>query len=299
MLTLWLTLLLLLIVAGCFVLYAARRSVAVPVVSRDTINKSLYHDRLAELQEETRQGRIGQSGEMVQELQQMLLTDIPSHEIKGVRDTRMMIWPGILLLVLVTAMMYGDTGGFQQLQVWHSINQQYSQLRAQVMDPQATPLTMEQMARLGVGLRSELLQHPRRSEDWLMLGRIAMVLNDGQMAKQAFQRALQLAPLSIEAQLGYAEILIRLQHSDDIQQANDILNALYASNNKDTRVINLLAWSAWQQAAYPLALQRWQQLLSLLSTADPRRPGVEKHIAEAKAKIISAQDNNTSASAER
>ncbi len=49
------------------------------VTTRDELNKAIYRDRLSELAEDEAQGVIAERPELVKELQQNLLTDIPQQ----------------------------------------------------------------------------------------------------------------------------------------------------------------------------------------------------------------------------
>lgn len=83
------------------------------------------------------------------------------------------------------------------------------ELRARVANEHADPLSMEDVARLGLGLRTSLQQDAGNINDWMMLGRVGMALNNATTATQAFAHAYQLAPDNNEVKLGYVEVLTR------------------------------------------------------------------------------------------
>ncbi len=121
----------------------------------------------------------------------------------------------MIVLVLVSVGVYLKTGGLAQLAGWQSVQQEYPVLRARVMDLNAQPLTMEELARLQLGLRTSLQNDPQNLNDWAMLGRLGMVLNNATDASQAFEHALQLAPDNLELQQDYAEMLTRSSDPQD------------------------------------------------------------------------------------
>ncbi|MFV8765641.1 c-type cytochrome biogenesis protein CcmI, partial [Yersinia enterocolitica] len=152
----WLIVIILLTVAGALlVIPALRQESNSSVTTRDELNKAIYQDRLSELAEDEAQGVVEQRPELIQELQQNLLTDIP-HE--STEDTspinRWVLLPGVVILVVVSVGLYVKTGGLAQVQAWHQVEAQMPELRARVANERAEPLTMEEVARLGLGLRT-------------------------------------------------------------------------------------------------------------------------------------------------
>lgn len=76
----WLIVILLLGGAGALlVIPAMRKETNSTATTRDALNKAIYQDRLSELAEDEAQGVVEQQPELIQELQQNLLTDIPQH----------------------------------------------------------------------------------------------------------------------------------------------------------------------------------------------------------------------------
>lgn len=81
----------------------------------------------------------------------------------------------------------------QQMEL-NQVEQDYPQLRERLMNPQAEHLTLSELQQFSLGLRASLQHDPDNVQDWAMLGRLGMVLNNSQLASQAFERALRLAP---------------------------------------------------------------------------------------------------------
>ncbi|WP_380179551.1 c-type cytochrome biogenesis protein CcmI [Kalamiella sp. sgz302252] len=279
----WLTVLLLLTAASALLLFAGGRKRASLAADRDTLNKNFYQQRLKELEQDEDQGVVAERPEMIRELQQTLLLDIPQDEqIRERAVSRWVLLPGVLILVLVSLGLYFKTGGFAQVLAWQQVNNELPQLRAQLMDPQAKPLTMEQLARLGLGIRTSLQKDPRNVNDWLMLGRIGMVLNNAATATQAFRRALQLAPENPEVRLSYADALTRSQDPQDNRQATAMLNEMLKNDGDNIRVLSLLAFNAFSQQRYAEAVATWQKLLQLLPANDKRVDAIRRSIEQAK-----------------
>ncbi|CNL38015.1 VacJ lipoprotein [Yersinia enterocolitica] len=280
----WLIVIILLAVAGALlVIPALRKEVNSPATTRDELNKAIYQDRLSELAEDEAQGVVDQQPELIQELQQNLLTDIPqqSDEAKSPIN-RWVLLPGVVILVVVAVGLYLKTGGLAQVQAWHQVEAQMPELRARVANERAEPLTMEEVARLGLGLRTSLQQDAGNVNDWMMLGRVGMALNNATTATQAFAKAYQLAPDNEDVRLGYAEVLTRSNDPQDNQLATQMLRSMVGQDHTNLRAMSLLAFNAFEQGDFKQAIGAWEVMLKLLPAGDSRVEVIKRSIAQAK-----------------
>lgn len=220
---------------------------------------------------------------MERELQQTLLADIPpTQTAQAHSSSRWILLPGLIVLLLVSLGTYLKVGGLAQLTGWMQVQQDYPALRARLMDPAAKPLTMEELAWLQLGLRSALQSQPDNLNDWTMLGRLGMVLNNASIASQAFERALQLAPNDPGLKQDYAEVLTRSSDPQDNRQAALLLHELLKADRHNLRTLGLLAFNAFEQQQYDQAIDAWQTLLTLLPANDERRVMIARSIEQAK-----------------
>lgn len=279
----WITLLVMMVAVSALLLIAGGRRPRQPATDRDTLNKTFYHQRLQELEEDEAQGVVAERPEMVRELQQTLLLDIPQETATQARSvSRWALVPGVVLIFAVSLGFYIKTGGLSQVLAWQQAQRDLPALKAQVMDPEAKPLSMAALSRLGLGLRTALEQSPRNVDDWLMLGRIGMVLNNADTATQAFERALQLAPNDAEVQLSYADVLTRSQDPENVRQAGLMLAAMLKQDDNNLRVLSLYAFNAFTQQHFAQAIESWQKMLQLLPSDDKRAVMIQRSIAQAK-----------------
>lgn len=280
---LWISILILLAAASALFLGAGWRQRQASNVNRDRLNTDFYHHRLRELEEDEAQGVIGERATMVSELQQTLLNDIPPQAAAPSRaSSRLVLLPGVIVLIAVSLGMYLKSGGLAQVAGWMQVQQDYPALRARVMDPQVKPLTMEELARLQLGLRTALQSEPDNLNDWTMLGRLGMVLNNAASASQAFERALQLAPDNLALKQDYAEVLTRSSDPQDNRQAGLMLSDMLKQDGGNLRTLGLLAFNAYEQQQYDQAIGAWQTMLKQIPAADRRRAMIERSIEQAK-----------------
>lgn len=283
MTALWLSIIILLAAASALFLGAGWRQRQASEADRDRLNTDFYHQRLRELEEDEAQGVIGERATMVSELQQTLLTDIPQQGAAPSRaSSRLALLPGVVVLIAVSLGMYLKSGGLAQVAGWMQVQQDYPALRARVMDPQAKPLTMEELARLQLGLRTALQSQPDNLNDWTMLGRLGMVLNNAASASQAFEHALQLAPNNLTLKQDYAEVLTRSSDPQDNRQAGLMLRDMLKDDGNNLRTLGLLAFNAYEQQQYDQAISAWQAMLKQIPAEDRRRAMIERSIEQAK-----------------
>ncbi|MDR7874629.1 c-type cytochrome biogenesis protein CcmI [Yersinia mollaretii] len=280
----WLIVIILLAVAGALlVIPALRKETNSPATTRDELNKAIYQDRLSELAEDEAQGVVEQRPELIQELQQNLLTDIPQQSDEATTPiNRWVLLPGVVILVVIAVGLYLKTGGLAQVQAWHQVETQMPELRARVANERAEPLTMEEVARLGLGLRTSLQQDTGNVNDWMMLGRVGMALNNATTATQAFAKAYQLAPDNEDVRLGYAEVLTRSNDPQDNQLATQMLRSMVGQDHTNLRAMSLLAFNAFEQGDFKQAIGAWEVMLKLLPAGDSRVEVIKRSIAQAK-----------------
>lgn len=279
----WITLFLLLLAACTLFMAAGWRQRQASTGDRDRLNQRFYHQRIDELAQDEAQGVVAERPLMERELEQTLLADIPpSQAMQSHTSSRWILLPGLIVLIAVSLGTYLKTGGLAQFTGWMQVQQAYPELRARLMDPGAKPLSMEELARLELGLRTALQTEPDNLADWTMLGRLGMVLNNTEIASQAFEHALQLAPNDLALKQDYAEVLTRSSDPQDNRQASLLLQSLLKADPHNLRTLSLLAFNAYGQQQYDQAIDAWQTLLALLPADDKRHAMIARNIEKAR-----------------
>ncbi|WP_437216505.1 c-type cytochrome biogenesis protein CcmI [Pectobacterium sp. LFLA-215] len=251
---------------------------------RDAINQALYRDRLRELTADVANEQ--ERAQLVEELQHTLLQDIPDGAKAQQRPlNRWILLPGMLLLVMVSLGVFWKTSAVKRVQELQQVVALTPELMTRALDPDAEPLTLEEVARLGLGLRSQLESQPDNPQGWWMLGRIAGLLNNYDMSVQAFAKAFQLDPKNTDLALDYADLLSRSTDPRDSQRGGEMLRELMNSGSTNVRVLSLLAFNAYEAQRYQDAIDAWQMMLKLLPQNDTRRAVIERSVGQAKASL--------------
>ncbi|MBY7843793.1 c-type cytochrome biogenesis protein CcmI [Vibrio fluvialis] len=259
-------------------------------VLRDELNKAFYKDRLNELQEETAEGLVDNQQDLIADLKQSLLDDIPADKQATQQSqvsTLAVLVPSVLLVVLLSYGMYAKFGNYDKVEHWQQVSADLPQLTRKLMAPQdqGVELTDQEMEDLTLSLRTRLYYQPEDSTGWLLLGRIAMANRDMQTAIGAMKHAYALEPQDGDIQLAYAQALMLSDDEMDQTQARSILKRLAKRDYVDLRVYSLLAFDAFERADYPSAIQYWGLMQKMIGPNDSRYEMLTRSIDSAKRKM--------------
>ncbi|MGF1714594.1 c-type cytochrome biogenesis protein CcmI [Photobacterium chitinilyticum] len=284
----WLiTVVLVLIAAAIFIVPMLYGKTQDDIASRDELNKAFFKDRIDELEEETSEGLVSNQGELVSELQQSLLDDVPVHtdQQKTAVSTAMLI-PGLILLVGVCYGMYFSVGNLDKVESWQQTVAQLPELSKRLMDEQsADPLSDAEMNDLTLALRTRLHDNPNDATGWLLLGRIGMANRDADTAQGAMKRAYALEPGNPEVQLSYAQTLMLIGDPAKSDYARQLLRSVIKQDHTNIRAMSLLAFDSFERGDYPQAVSYWTMMKKMIGEDDPRAKMLGRSIERAQAQI--------------
>lgn len=282
----WLTIIVLLLISSALLIIPAlRKPNGKAETSRDAINKAYYQQRLNELSDDEDQGVVTDRETLVAELQHNLLEDIPEGQSQSAQApfNKMTLVPGVLLLVVVSLGLYLNTGGLAQVMQWQQVMKEMPELRQRADNGQLS--SPEDIARFGLGLRTNLLSDPTNVRDWTMLGLAGLKLGDGGMALQSYEKAYALAPNDAYIQIIYAKLLTRSNDPNDIKDAAKILKKMIAADPNNVDALSALAMNAFGQGDFNQAIAAWEKVIAL-SPADAKGLDVIKSsLAYAKSQV--------------
>ncbi|GMQ47177.1 c-type cytochrome biogenesis protein CcmI [Vibrio sp. 10N] len=254
---------------------------------RDELNKAFYKDRLTELEEEANEGLVENQQDLIEDLKQSLLDDIPNQadEKKTSLSPMTILIPSVVLVVVMTYGMYMHFGGAGKVQDWQEVSGRLPELSKRLMGDSAEPMTEDEMQDLTLALRTRLHYQPDDSTGWLLLGRIALANRDVTTATDAMEKAYRLEPNDSDVQLGYAQALMMSQDEMDQNQARSLLTGLLKQDYVDLRVLSLLAFDAFEREDYPAAVRYWSVMQRMIGPEDSRYEMLTRSIQNAQAKM--------------
>ena len=258
------------------------------VASRDELNKAFFKDRIHELENESQEGLVENRQELVSELQQSLLDDIPESEVKKpVHVSTGMLLPGIILIVGVSYGMYASVGGIQKVEAWHDAVNRLPQLSQRLLGDNSAnePLSDQDMSDLTLALRTKLHDNGDDPMGWLLLGRIAMANRDGETAEMAMKKAYDLNPVDGDIQLGYAQSLMLSGKPSASDMARQLLRNVIKKDHTNVQALSLLAFDAFEQNKFEQAIAYWSMMKKLIGPDDSRAPMLDRSIERAQARL--------------
>jgi len=231
---------------------------------RQQANVSLYQEHLDELKASLARGSIDedQYQTLLLEQQRALLEDSQSQaepSAGSVPQGRLGLLLIALILPVLASVWYWQQGAAQDWQITQDIAEKY---RSDISAMQAGRRPGKQPALALIDrLQSRLESKPENQQNWYLLARTAMEMQDYLLAIGAYQRLLQLAPNSggIMAEQAQAMFLGNgNQMSPDV--AAMVAKSLTLEPN-NTTALGLAGIAAFEQKDYAMAIQSWRQAL--------------------------------------
>ncbi|NAX17741.1 MULTISPECIES: c-type cytochrome biogenesis protein CcmI [unclassified Vibrio] len=255
---------------------------------RDELNKAIFKNRLAELHEETQEGLVDSEQELIADLKQSLLDDIPAQSVQGNSShvsQMVVLIPSILLVVILSYGFYLKFGAASQVEQWQQVNANLPALSKKMMSPEGAALSDDEMNDLTLALRTRLHYQPQDATGWLLLGRIGLANRDIETSIGSMKKAYALDPKDADVKLGYAQALMLSQDELDQNQAREILTALVQQDYVDLRVFSLLAFDAFERQDYPAAMKYWRLMQQMIGPEDSRYEMLSRSIERAQSKM--------------
>ncbi|WGV99483.1 c-type cytochrome biogenesis protein CcmI [Vibrio sp. YMD68] len=280
----------LLILFGCLMiaLPAIKQKANNDQILRDELNKALYKDRLSELAVETEEGLVDNEQELVSDLKQSLLDDVPTdsdiNRVSAISPMTFVV-PSILLVIVLSYGVYAKFGSMDKVIEWNEVTNTLPELSKKLMNPDGVMLTDDEMDDLTLGLRSRLHVEPNDATGWLLLGRIALANRDVETAIGAMKRAYRLDTTDTDSQLGFAQALMMSDDEGEQNRARTILNNLVQQDYVDLRVFSLLAFDAFERQDYPAAIKFWGVMQKMIGPEDSRYEMLSRSIESAQNKM--------------
>ncbi|PQJ89706.1 c-type cytochrome biogenesis protein CcmI [Aliivibrio sifiae] len=254
---------------------------------RDELNKAFYKDRLAELKEEDAEGLVNNQDELITELKQSLLDDIPAKE-KAEQDNlnaRLFILPSIIIFIAISYGLYFKFGNIDKIEKWQEVSARLPELSKQLMNPEGVSLSDSEMTNLTLALRTKLHNEPKDAMGWFLLGRIGMSNRDIDTSIGAMKKAYVLEPTNVDIKLGYAQSLMLSGDDAKAEQAKKMLKQVLRGDATNLRALSLLAFSSFERQDYKGAVSAWKAMQMLIGPDDSRYEMLTRSIERAQSKI--------------
>lgn len=263
---------------------------------RDSLNKAFYFDRLKEIEQDEQQGLLDNASQLKAELQQTLLEDIPAEsKVNHDKTSYGKLWfvSGFLSLLIIASAVYFKVGAWQSQVVFEKAYEQLPHFYERIKTEDTNPLTDQELQQFATALRVKLQKEPNDPKGWWTLGQIGMSLNNGNLAFDAYDKAVKLDPNNLEYKLSYARILMMSDNDAEKLQGETLLKEVIRQDHSNLQALGLLAFYYFAKEDYKMAAVTWVMMLKLMPEDDDRRALIEKSIRSARDAVAEQEKSQT------
>ena len=291
MMTMWAMFALLTVLAILFVVVPFLRKESILTLDHDANAEriDIYHQRLEELNQDLNSQRIEQTvhDESILELKQRLYHELsPEKQLNSRGNNRIFALTGVAFTLAVSGVFYSFTGSQAQIENWYEAIDKLPEYGERAVMQQGEPLSQNELQAFALGLRTKLANSGDDAVAWMLLGRVAVSLNDYTMAKQAFDKALQMNPDNNNILVNYSQVLLVEGSETGMNQAANMLSKVLQSEPSNIDAISLLALIAYERKDWVEAKTAFEVLLSTMTDSDPRYSMISQRIAEIDGQLV-------------
>ncbi|MCF2859419.1 c-type cytochrome biogenesis protein CcmI [Pseudoalteromonas sp. SMS1] len=248
----------------------------------------IFNQRLEELQVELDNQRIecNDFDESVIEMKRRLLNELSPERTLDTRGNNFVLAAtGVAFTLVVSGVFYYFTGSHQQIANWHKAFEKLPEYGQRAVLQTGEPLSANELQAFALGLRTKLANSGDDAVAWMLLGRVAMSLNDYEMAMQAFDKALIMQPDNHNVLVNYSQALLIEGTEASVNRAAQMLSRVLRQDPQNIDAISLLALIAYEREDWLEAKTAFEVLLSTMTQNDPRYSMVAQRIADIEAKL--------------
>ena len=253
---------------------------------------SIYEQRLVELQADLDNQRIDSQNhsEAIIELKCRLLNELsPEKSLNSRGDNRIFALTGAAFLIALAGIFYAMTGSQQQIAAWHDAMDNLADYGQRAVMQKGEPLTKNELQAFALALRTKLSQSGDDEVAWMLLGRVALMLNEFDMAKQSFDKTLKINPDNMQALVSYSQVLLLEGSEENMTRAAGMLSKVLQAQPNNLDAISLLALIAFERKDWLQAKAAFEVLLASMDESDTRYAMINQRISEIDLQI--AQQN--------
>ena len=244
---------------------------------------SIYEQRLVDLQTDLDNQRIDtvNHAESIIELKRRLLNELSSEKsLNSKGNNRIFALTGGAFVLALTGVFYGLTGSQQQISAWHDAMDNLADYGERAVMQKGEPLSQNELQAFALALRTKLSRSGDDEVAWMLLGRVAMSLNEFDMAQQSFDKALRMNPDNMQVLISYSQVLLLEGSEANMTRAAGMLSKVLNVEPTNLDAISLLALIAYERKDWPQAKAAFEVLLASMEKNDSRYSMISERIAD-------------------
>ena len=243
---------------------------------------SIYEQRLVDLQTDLDNQRIDSvnHAESIVELKRRLLNELsPEKSLNSKGNNRIFALTGGAFVLALTGIFYSFTGSQQQISAWHDAMDNLADYGERAVMQKGEPLSQNELQAFALALRTKLSRSGDDEVAWMLLGRVAMSLNEFDMAQQSFDKALRMNPDNMQVLISYSQVLLLEGSEANMTRAAGMLSKVLNVEPTNLDAISLLALIAYERKDWPQAKTAFEVLLASMEKNDSRYNMISERIA--------------------
>lgn len=244
---------------------------------------SIYEQRLVDLQTDLDNQRIDSvnHAESIVELKRRLLNELsPEKSLNSKGNNRIFALTGGAFVLALTGIFYSFTGSQQQISAWHDAMDNLADYGERAVMQKGEPLSQNELQAFALALRTKLSRSGDDEVAWMLLGRVAMSLNEFDMAQQSFDKALRMNPDNMQVLISYSQVLLLEGSEANMTRAAGMLSKALNVEPTNLDAISLLALIAYERKDWPQAKTAFEVLLASMEKNDSRYNMISERIAD-------------------
>ncbi|BED89839.1 MULTISPECIES: c-type cytochrome biogenesis protein CcmI [unclassified Pseudoalteromonas] len=285
MILMWACFALLTLIALAFIMLPFLKKERVQTITHNANAEliSIYEQRLVELQNDLDNQRIDAQShsESVIELKRRLLNELsPEKSLNSKGNNRIFALTGAAFLLALTGVFYTFTGSQQQIAAWYDAMDNLADYGERAVMQKGEPLTQNELQAFALALRTKLSESGDDEVAWMLLGRVAMSLNEFDMAQQSFDKALRMNPDNMQVLISYSQVLLLEGSEENMTRAAGMLSKVLKVEPTNLDAISLLALIAYERKDWPQAKAAFEVLLASMDKSDTRYSMIAQRISD-------------------
>jgi cytochrome c-type biogenesis protein CcmI len=285
MILMWACFALLTLIALAFVMLPFLQKERVKTITHNANAEliSIYEQRLVDLKTDLDNQRIDDANysESIVELKRRLLNELsPEKSLISKGNNRIFALTGGAFVIALSGIFYSLTGSQQQISAWHDAMDNLTEYGERAVMQKGEQLTQNELQAFALALRTKLSRSGDDEMAWMLLGRVAMSLNEFDMAQQSFDKALRMNPDNKQVLISYSQILLLEGSEANMTRAAGMLSKVLNAEPTNLDAISLLALIAYERKDWPQAKAAFEVLLASMETNDSRYGLISQRIAD-------------------
>jgi len=280
--TLWLGIIVVLILAGAFLVYpfVSRKTLTADLHSQaEQANIDIFRDQQRQYQQQLERSEISQQqfSAMVAEAEQLLLSNTAAVKTENKTSSGQGLWmlPVLLIIIpLATVLIYQSLGASPDEQIAKKLAEQERAINAgqeMVWDSELIAMISERAK-----------QRPNNIYYWTILAQEATYRGDMSAAANYFSEALRIEPRESYLLGQYAQTLFFADSNQFTAQVNAAIDNAFAVDSSNQTVLGLKGIQAFEGKDYKLAITFWQVAAQQLNPASSDWQALQNGIQKAR-----------------